>query len=257
MAIIAIMSVSAMSDNMLTTREAARYLKASEASVRRWADAGLLPAGRVGVRGARRFKEADLDRFMQPRLRPGLRALLGGNGITVQGTAVRIGSHLASFYGRESTRFHVPLPFLRNGLAAGQPGLLFASRPVLDRYLAALAQGAFDVDAAIASGSLTSIPLLPRTPEKFITNLERVLDQILARQPAPVRFVAEAAAGLKGTGSMKALIVQEQLLTSLAARFPVVILCPYDVRAFDGPGVLDALKLHPDNVDYGFGHFLS
>src|ERR1700736_2743536 len=56
-----------MSDKLLTTREAARFLRASEASLRRWADAGLLPASRLGHRRARRFKEDDLLRFMGPR----------------------------------------------------------------------------------------------------------------------------------------------------------------------------------------------
>ena len=37
-------------DSLLNTEEAARFLRVSEASIRRWSDAGLLPARRVGRR---------------------------------------------------------------------------------------------------------------------------------------------------------------------------------------------------------------
>ena len=53
-----------MSEKLLNTAEAAAFLRASQASVRRWADAGLLLASRIGRRGARRFREEDLLRFM-------------------------------------------------------------------------------------------------------------------------------------------------------------------------------------------------
>jgi len=44
-------------ERLLTTREAATFLKVSEASIRRWTDSGLLPARRVGRRRARRLRE--------------------------------------------------------------------------------------------------------------------------------------------------------------------------------------------------------
>ena len=40
-------------DSLLNTKEAARFLRVSEASIRRWSDAGLLPARRVGRRRER------------------------------------------------------------------------------------------------------------------------------------------------------------------------------------------------------------
>src|SRR3981081_4831305 len=52
-------------ERLLTTREAATFLKVSEASIRRWTDSGLLPASRVGRRRARRVREEDLRTFME------------------------------------------------------------------------------------------------------------------------------------------------------------------------------------------------
>ena len=52
------------SGRMLTVSETARPLHAHPNSVRRWADMGLLPAHRVGLRGDRRFTFEDLISFM-------------------------------------------------------------------------------------------------------------------------------------------------------------------------------------------------
>src|SRR5260370_30366597 len=52
------------SNSLLNTREAAQFLRVSEASIRRWSDSGLLPARRVGRRRERRFAPSDLREFL-------------------------------------------------------------------------------------------------------------------------------------------------------------------------------------------------
>src|SRR5260370_17340889 len=103
-----------MSDKLLTTREAARFLRASEASLRRWADAGLLPASRLGRRRARRFKEDDLLRFMGPSHggpSPPSRGL--PRAVALEGMPTRLGSPLASFPSTDTPRLRPRLPFPR------------------------------------------------------------------------------------------------------------------------------------------------
>src|SRR5260370_36912774 len=56
-----------VSNGLLNTEEAARFLRVSQASIRRWSDAGLLPARRVGRRRERRFATADLVQFLGQR----------------------------------------------------------------------------------------------------------------------------------------------------------------------------------------------
>ena len=50
---------------LLTVSEAARMMNAHPNSIRRWADIGLLPSYRIGVRGDRRFKAEDVRRFLE------------------------------------------------------------------------------------------------------------------------------------------------------------------------------------------------
>src|SRR5438309_9970652 len=59
------MVVKYSTERLLNTAEAARFLRVSQASIRRWSDSGLLAARRVGRRRERRFSESDLQAFMQ------------------------------------------------------------------------------------------------------------------------------------------------------------------------------------------------
>jgi excisionase family DNA binding protein len=54
---------------MLTTSEVARLLNVHINTVRRWSNQGSLASYRIGTRGDRRFKKADIDQFFA-RARP-------------------------------------------------------------------------------------------------------------------------------------------------------------------------------------------
>src|SRR5256885_5585183 len=64
------MVVKYSTERLLNTAEAARFLRVSQASIRRWSDSGLLAARRVGRRRERRFSEAGLQAFLQQPATP-------------------------------------------------------------------------------------------------------------------------------------------------------------------------------------------
>jgi excisionase family DNA binding protein len=247
-----------MSDKLLTTREAARFLRASEASLRRWADAGLLPASRVGRRRARRFKEDDLLRFMGPSQGGPTPAITGlPRAIVVEGMAIGLGSHLASFYSTEAGRLRLGLPFLRDGIRSGQPCVLLALPDTRAHHLEALRLENVDVDAAQGDGLLRMLTVDSVSPDEFITQLETAFIDVTRQRPGPFRFLGETVAGLKSVGTAKRFVTFEHHCGALAKRFPMVMLCAYDVRAFDGPTLLECLKLHHDTFVHELGYFLS
>ena len=59
-----------MGQELLNTAEAARFLRVSQASIRRWSDGGLLASLRVGRRRERRFAESDLVEFLNRAEKP-------------------------------------------------------------------------------------------------------------------------------------------------------------------------------------------
>ncbi|MFQ5879987.1 MAG: helix-turn-helix domain-containing protein [Dehalococcoidia bacterium] len=55
----------ALAGELLTVSDVARLLHVHPNSVRRWAEQGLLKVYRVGVRGDRRFRPDDVQRFLE------------------------------------------------------------------------------------------------------------------------------------------------------------------------------------------------
>ena len=247
-----------MSEKLMNTAEAATFLRASQASVRRWADAGLLAASRIGRRGARRFREEDLLQFMG-RGPVGTAPAAAGlpRALWLQGMAVRLGSHLACLYETDAGRLRLALPFLREGLLADQTCLLYATGGFRDECLKALKGEKVDVAAAIKAGLLVLMTVRRTSIDDWIAEFERLVAEARRARPGPVRFLGDTGTGLRSVGSIRALFRLEQELTPVVKRLPVVMLCPYDARAFDGVQVMEALKHHFDTFDYQLGYFLS
>src|SRR5437773_4036398 len=144
-------------DSLLNTEEAARFLRVSEASIRRWSDAGLLPAVRVGGRRERRFREADLIEYLGGQHAPHPHSASGPSTVNVGGVQLPVHSHLATFYSSDAGRLRLTIPFLADGIQAGQPCFVAASGDVLNAYLEALRAGGVDIDSAIRRGQFVSV----------------------------------------------------------------------------------------------------
>jgi excisionase family DNA binding protein len=244
-----------MSASLLSTREAARFLRVSEASIRRWTDGGLLPASRVGRRRARRFNQADLLRFMGAD--PAEAAPNALRTITLQGMTVGVGSHLASYFASDGGRLRLGVPFLGDGLQSGQPCIVHASMSAREHYLRALRDQGVEVDAALRSGLLSFMPLRRMSLAAFIDVLDGMVVAASSRHPGPLRFLGEPASGAKSVGSTRGLLQLEQLFSVMVKRLPMVMLCPYDVREFNGVTLLEGLKLHFDTFAHPLGYFLN
>jgi excisionase family DNA binding protein len=248
-----------LSDKLLNTAEAAAYLRVSQASVRRWSDSGLLRARRVGRRRERRFTEADLKGFLAPSASSsGPHAPAIAAQVLIGGSHVPLHSHLATFYNSDEGRLRLPIPFFRDGLLLGQPCFLAASREVLDAYMAALRREvAIDVDAAVRDGLLTVVDGPGTTVEGALNFWEDSLSKAILGGPTLLRVVGEMAMERSGFGSDAEMLRYEVAYNMIARRFPVVTLCQYDVRAFDGEMVFHALRAHPDLYEMGIAALLN
>ena len=248
-----------MSDKLLNTAEAARFLRVSQASVRRWSDSGLLPARRVGRRRERRFTEADLKRFLGPaNAHPQTSQDAVQGGVFIGGTTVPLHAHIATFYNSDESRLRLTVPFLREGLNSGQPCFLVAEGDTLGAYLQALSgKNGIDVDAAIRDGKLTTAPGPGSSVEGALRFWERVLTRALANGPTLLRVVGEMSSARKGFVSDPLMIEFEVGFNTIAKRLPAVSVCQYDVRVFDGETIFQAIRAHPDLYSFGIATFLN
>jgi excisionase family DNA binding protein len=246
------------SDSLLNTEEAARYLRVSEASIRRWSNAGLLPALRVGRRRERRFSAADLQDFLGQRSDAAAPAVSSASKVTVGGQSVPVSSHLAPIYSTDEGGLRLSVPFLAEGLRAGQPCLLAATGAVFERYARALTdEQGIDFEAAVSGGRLTLVRWPGATVSQAIANWERLFGKALAGGPTILRIVGELASERAMFPPGADIMAYEEAYDVMARRFPAVTLCQYDAREFDGEIMLRALKAHPDMFDQHLGGFLN
>lgn len=245
-----------ISNGLLNTEEAARFLRVSQASIRRWSDAGLLPARRVGRRRERRFAHADLVQFLgqrtgDPQLpKPALTVSVGGAPISLR-------THLAPIFSTDLGGLRLAVPFLAEGLRSGQPCFLAATGVVLERYFKALSQEAIDVDAAQQSGRLTIVGWPGGTVTEALANWELLFGKALAGGPTVLRIVGEMACERSMFSSDAEMLAYEEAYELMIRRYPAVTLCQYDAREFNGEVILRVLKAHPDMFLQHLGGLLN
>lgn len=240
---------------LLNTAEAASFLRVSEASIRRWADAGTLPSRRVGGRRERRFTESDLVQFLNRGSAP--QAVKPEGALNVGGTSVPVPGHLATFHSSDAGGLRLSVPFLADGLRSGQPCFLAAKDRVLQRYLETMAQQeGLDLSAAIAEGRF-KVVALEGTSENVILIWEHLFAEALATGAAMFRLVGEMESVRAMFTSEAEMLRFEEAFDVMFKRYSGVALCQYDVRAFGGSAMLRALKAHPDLYALRLGTFLN
>jgi transcriptional repressor of dcmA and dcmR len=245
------------SNTLLNTREAAQFLRVSEASIRRWSDLGLLPAHRVGRRRERRFAQADLRFFLERAPGQAPPAAREISSVTVGGASVPVRTHVAPIYGSDPGGLRLTVPFLVDGLRAGQPCFLEATGPVLERYVRALTEQGIDFAAVTESGQLLALAGPGTNAEEAIRNWEELFGKALEGGPTVLRVVGEMASVRGIFGSDAEMMRYEEAYEVMARRFPTVTLCQYDAREFNGEIMLRVMKAHPDMFELHLGGFLN
>src|SRR5437868_8303310 len=205
-----------ISEDLLNTAEAARFLRVSQASIRRWSDSGLLPAQRVGRRRERRFRESDLVTFVDRSTH----VATGAATANVAGVTGTVPLHLAAFFSTDHGGLRLAVPFLADGIRLRQPCYLVASGDVLQRYADAL-----DISAGIQvvhfEGGLAA---------DAIAQWEQILAGAMVTGASVIRIVGEMAAEREMFASEDQMLAYEEAFDVMCRRYPVAVMCQYDDR---------------------------
>lgn len=244
--------------SLLSTRETAKRLGVSEASVRRWSDRGVLPVQRVGKRLERRFRPEDVERFVAPPRQGPPPVPSDSARVALGSQMVDVSTHLATLYDSDVARTRLTAPFLAEGLRASQPSFLMAHGEDLAGYLDALDEMPdLDLDAAIASGLLTIGAAPGSTAREALDYFEKVFWSAVERHATVIRVVGEMGSVRDSFTSEREMLDFEAMFNMVGKRFPCVAVCQYDVRKFSGQAVLAALRAHPDILDASIGLLLK
>lgn len=262
--------MSGDTDNLMDIHDAARFLGVSEVSIRRYTNSGALPCLRVGGRRERRFQRQDLENFAGVSDRTGAPRGLdnAGDAATawetdparsacyIEGMAVPWGGHLCQLYETDRGRTQMAIPFLAEGLVAGDACFLVASEPVRTVMLGSLETAAGGLDAHIEAGRLRPTLCAKSGPE-MLSHLDESFGVALEQGFSRLRLVGDMAWFLDQDLDGDDLVnFETRYDCQIGHSYPIVSLCLYDARRFTGVDLLHALKSHSDTFELPLGRFL-
>ena len=234
-------------EDLLDISAAAHFLNVSETSLRRWTNEGRLVCMRVGQRRERRFRRSDLLAFLEGQ---GAAAQPGqDDSLKLGGVSVGRGSHICGLYDNDLGRLRLAVPFLADGLRNGDLCILVAAAKDGESILEAL-------PAEIPRKELVTFGGLKTGREQY-DYLERTFVAAVSSGVSTIRIVGDMAWSLANGMPVEDLIEFETRVDQIKGRFPVAMLCQYDVRKFSGPAVLSMLRTHPDTFRHSSGRFIG
>lgn len=217
---------------LLDIKQAAALLQVSEASLRRWTNAGRLRSFRVGGRRERRFQRTDLLAFLE--------------GPADHGEP----GHVCGFYSSDLARARLAAAFLADGLAAGTPCFLASAPDVRDRVLPMLQRKRPSLEKDIEAGRLVYLEY-DENPAAQI-HLWQTRSEAAGGGKVALRAVGDVSGGpLAQHCTFDELVEYEAEFERAVARpFSVDTLCLYDARVLSGVEASRMFGTHADAFRY-------
>jgi excisionase family DNA binding protein len=213
---------------LLDIAQAAALLQVSEASLRRWTNAGQLPCLRVGGRRERRFRRVDLLAFLESHPSAG-----------------NI-SHVCGLYMSDPARTRQAVDELAAGLDAGSACFLVTQPHVRDSVLARLALQRASLPQDLEAGRVVFIEYADDV-ESQLELWETQWDAAMRSGVRSLNVVGDVSGGrLAREGKFDQVLEYEAAYVKLSGRFPLATTCLYDARLYSGLEIARLLEVHPD-----------
>ena len=157
---------------------------------------------------------------------------------------VPIHSHI-SYLWTTAEEFAEMVGFLETGLRGRDHCLLIGSQETVQRILDLLRGRGLDLDALEAAGRLRRLKGAPST-EAMLASYAGEFDRAVAAGARLIRLLGVPAWGDSDWPADASLLAVESSLSALAQRYPVVIVCGYDVYTVPAPTLDRAgVRTHP------------
>ena len=224
---------------LLDIAQAAALLQVSEASLRRWTNAGRLPCRRIGGRRERRFRRADLMAFLE------------------SDASATPASHVCAFYASVLGRTRQAASLVGNGLETDNVCILTAQPRVRERVLARLARRRPALRRDLESKRLL-VSEYAETAASQLKFWETTFEAAMRDGAHALRVVGDVSGGsLARKGDFDQVLEYEAAYERLSRRFPVTTACLYDARSHSGLETARLVQRHPDLFRRPIAHFVS
>ncbi|MDD7942627.1 sensor histidine kinase [Actinomycetospora lutea] len=151
--------------------------------------------------------------------------------------------HPALFYADDASYVAGTVPFLREGIEAGEPVMMAAPPSRLDLVADALGPAAADV-------TLHDMTVAGRNPGRIIAGVLRAFVDEHAGA-GRVRIIGEPIWAGRTPAEYAAAVQHEALINTALGDLPATVLCPYDTGALAPAVLADAQRTHPVLVEGG------
>jgi transcriptional repressor of dcmA and dcmR len=162
---------------------------------------------------------------------------------------IKEGDHVCGFYSNDVARLKMAVSFLAGGQRAGTVTYLVATADACQPILLHLEQWRPELQKNLANRPLVTCDYQGSTKAQ--------LEYFAEEFAAAIRNGATSIRVLGDVTALNQTMTAEELLEYengydelIARRFPVATMCQYDVRAFSGVVLVNALKCHPDSLHY-------
>jgi MEDS: MEthanogen/methylotroph, DcmR Sensory domain len=163
----------------------------------------------------------------------------------VNGLSIAPGTHICAFFRGIPERDQVMVPFLMEGLRAGDKCLCIIDDGV-DDLRGALGPDADAAQLAIQSSRQTYLRHGTFSTQEMLDFWDDSVGAALGTGGFPfVRSAGETTWTLKELPSLYDFLTYEAELNRFLPRYPQVIMCLYDLDHFGGQILVDILKTHP------------
>lgn len=243
-------------DRFLTIGEAAEFLKVSKTSLRRWSKDGRIRCYRLGQRGERRFREADLLSFVygsEQSITPE-KAHLNQfdphqSKLPLQMQPPR---HICSIYTDDEDQWRQIRPFLLDHIHHNGR-VLYAYRHDPGKILDRLAAENLDGQALCAQGRLIVMPYSDACLlgdnfdiDRLLIHFAGTLEELCAQTSEKFLLIGETSECANAFPDYPRLLEYEARLNALLQNFPqVTVICQYSLVETPAVLIFENLCLHP------------
>lgn len=219
----------------LTTAEAAKFLKVSEASIRRWSDQGKLKCYRIGGRSERRFLESDI--------------LVG---IEKFGEKEEP-NHISFFFRKEQDQLDTLIPIIVDYLKKGHRVLYIRDSTEEEKLYNSLEENGVNVKDCMEKGSLKIFDSHEVYLKDGCFDMDRVygfwedaLEESLRLGYSKIFCSGEMTWYLTQLPGVEKMMEYEEKLNLVTDKYPqATIVCQYDLNRLSGSVIIEAVISHP------------
>jgi hypothetical protein len=177
------------------------------------------------------------------------------------GRSVPAGTHICAFVSGSAGRDEIVMPFLAEGIRAGQKCVCILDSLTPEDVLARLGQQ-LDVGSSVETGQLE----LGTPADAYFRSGAFSTEEMLAywAQAATATQTAGEFGLTRATGEMPPVMDHpggraeffryESRLNDVIPEFPLVVLCLYDLERFGSEVLMDTLRTHPMVIVDGMVH---